>query len=165
MITPFPALCRNIACTFVFMAPVAFAFAQATTPPSLRLYAVAVVVSDAEVSSSWYQSIFGLELRNRNDSPERGSKIAVLTANNFLVELIEKKTSMTQKNILLGKPSQTLIQGFSKIGFYVTDLDACIQRLQELRVKFFGDIYTDAVSKKRSFIILDPDDNMIQIFE
>ena len=141
------------------------AFGQASNASTLKPYGFAVVVSNVETSTGWYQSTFGLQLRNRNDNPERGSKIAVLAANDFLIELIEKKSSLTQKNILSGKPSQTLIQGFSKIGLYVADFDACIHRLNALNVKFFGDVYTDPVSNKRSFIILDPDENMIQIFE
>ena len=128
-------------------------------------YSYAIVVQDIETSVRWYQSVFGLKLRNRNDSPERGSKIAVLHSGDALLELIEVNTSLSHDRILNGKSQRTLIQGFSKIGFKVSDLDASLKQLQKANVKFFGDVYTDSFSNKRSFLISDPDENLIQIFE
>jgi hypothetical protein len=58
-----------------------------------------------------------------------------------------------------------LIQGFAKIGFKVSDLDAYIQKLNDLKVNFFGNVYTNAVSGKRSFLVQDPDKKLIQFFE
>ena len=128
-------------------------------------YSYAIIVKNIDVSLGWYQSVFGLKLRNRSDSPERGSKIAVLQSGNALLELNEVNASLSRDSILRGRPERTLIQGFSKIGFKVSNLDASFKLLQEARVKFFGDVYTDSFSKKRSFLISDPDENLIQIFE
>jgi predicted enzyme related to lactoylglutathione lyase len=128
-------------------------------------YSSSIVVKDIDASVLWYQSVFGLTLRNRNDSPERGSKIAVLESGEFLLELIEVKSSISRNNILEGKPERTLIQGFNKIGFKVSNLDASLKRLKEAGVKFFGDVYFDSFSNKRSFLISDPNENLIQIFE
>jgi predicted enzyme related to lactoylglutathione lyase len=128
-------------------------------------YSYAIVVQNIDVSIGWYQSVFGFKLRNRNDSPERGSRIAVLQSNDSVLELIEVITSLSRDSILDGKPERTLIQGFSKIGFKVSSLDASLTRLKAAGVKLFGDVYTDSFSKKRSFLISDPDENLIQIFE
>jgi len=67
--------------------------------------------------------------------------------------------------VLIGKPEQTLIAGFTKIGFRVSELDVTMQKLKDLNVNFFGEIYTDPISSKRSFLVHDPDKNLIQFFE
>jgi catechol 2,3-dioxygenase-like lactoylglutathione lyase family enzyme len=140
-------------------------FGQSTSSFDPKPYSYAIVVQDIDVSIGWYQSVFGFKLRNRNDRPERGSKIAVLQSGDALLELIEVKTLLSRDSILHGAPERTLIQGFTKIGFKVSNLDASHKRLEESKVKFFGAVYVDSFSKKRSFLISDPDENIIQIFE
>jgi len=127
-------------------------------------YFAAIVVRDIDASIRWYENVFAVKLRNRNDSPERGSKIAVLEADQMILELIQVRSFLSSTDILAGKPERTLITGYTKVGFKSSDLSATIQRLKELNVNFFGDIYTDT-SGKRSFLITDPDGNLIQFFE
>lgn len=140
-------------------------FGQDASSFAPKPYSYAIIVQNIDVSIGWYQSVFGLKLRNRNDSPERGSKIAVLQSGDALLELIEVNLSLSRDSILRGKPERTLIRGFSKIGFKVSNLDASLKALKDARVKFFGEVYTDSFSNKRSFLISDPDENLIQIFE
>lgn len=128
-------------------------------------YFSAVIVSNIDSSLIWYQTVLKLKVRNRIENPERGSKIAVLERSGVLVELIEVKTSLAGKQILKDKPPRTLIQGFSKIGFRVTDLDRIHIQLAELGVKFFGNVFRDPFSSKRSFLVSDPDGNLVQFFE
>src|SRR5688572_24490722 len=78
-------------------------------------HSYAIIVQNIDVSIGWYQSVFGFKLRNRNDSPERGSKIAVLQSGDALLELVEVNTLSSGDNILHGTPERTLIQGFAKI--------------------------------------------------
>jgi hypothetical protein len=132
---------------------------------SLMPYFSAVVVNNAENSSSWYQSVLGLKVTNVNENPKRGSKIIVLSSEGLLLELIEVRSQVSRESVLSGKSEQTLIQGFAKIGFKLSDMDSYIRNLNELKVTFFGNIYTDPVSGKRSFLIQDPDKNLIQFFE
>ena len=138
---------------------------QNTSENQLMPYFSAIVVKDAEKTSWWYKSVLGLESTSTTENPQRGSKIIVLASDNLVVELIEVKTQVKRENVLLGKPEHTLIQGFTKIGFRIRDLDAYRQKLMDLKVEFFGDVYTDPVSHKRSFLIQDPENNLIQIFE
>jgi catechol 2,3-dioxygenase-like lactoylglutathione lyase family enzyme len=140
-------------------------YSQSLSKVDFRPYFSAVVVKDIEASSIWYKSVFGLNVTNRNDSPQRGSKIAVMEGTQFSIELIEVKSSLGPSEILEGKPDRTLIRGFTKIGFKVPDLDATIKYLKELKVHFYGDVYSDRLSGKRSFLVNDPDGNLIQFFE
>jgi catechol 2,3-dioxygenase-like lactoylglutathione lyase family enzyme len=147
-----------------------FAFAissygQNPSTPDVAAYFSAVVVKDIEASSTWYQSVLGLKLSSRNDSQERGSKIAVLEGAQISIELIQVKSFLAPSEILIGKPERTLILGYTKIGFKVTDIDATIKYLNALNVHFYGDVYKDPDSRKRSFLISDPDGNLIQFFE
>src|SRR5688572_26705198 len=94
---------------FLFLMIRISAFGQEAPSFDPKPYSYAIVVQNIDVSIGWYQSVFGLKLRNRNDSPERSSKIAVLQAGNTLLELIEVNTSLSRDSILLGKPERTLI--------------------------------------------------------
>ena len=88
----------------------------------------------------------------------------ILESSSFLLELIENKTWPTQKKLLAGQPGGTRIQGFFKIGFKVTDMDACLKMLAALKI-IPERIYTDPATKKRNFLINDPDGNLVQFFE
>jgi catechol 2,3-dioxygenase-like lactoylglutathione lyase family enzyme len=127
-------------------------------------YFSAVVVSDLDSSAAWYQSALGLAVRRRMSEPERGFRILELESPRLFVELIENKSSLVPKRLLAGKPEGTLIQGFFKIGFKVSNMDACINHLRSLNIAL-GQIYKDSASKKRNFLIHDPDGNLIQFFE
>jgi catechol 2,3-dioxygenase-like lactoylglutathione lyase family enzyme len=127
-------------------------------------YFSAVVVSDLDSSAAWYQSALGLTARRRMSEPERGFRILELESRKLFVELIENKSSLAPKHLLAGKPEGTLIQGFFKIGFKVSHMDACINHLRGLNIPL-GQIYEDSASQKRNFLIHDPDGNLIQFFE
>jgi hypothetical protein len=141
------------------------AFCQDNHENDLKPYFCAVVVENAESSSEWYQSVLELNFRNRSENVARGSKIIVLSSNDAMIELIEVKSQVFRDEILNGKPQQTLIQGFTKIGFKVSNFDAIIKKLKDLNVNFFGEIYTDPISNKRSLLVQDPDKNLVQFFE
>ena len=141
------------------------AFCQDNRENDLKPYFCALVVENAEASSEWYQSVLELNFRNKSENIARGSKIIVLSSNDAMLELIEVKSQVSRDEILNGKPQQTLVQGFTKIGFKVSNLDATIKKLKALNVKFFGEVYTDPISNKRSLLVQDPDKNLLQFFE
>ena len=124
----------------------------------------AVIVKNVDSSTSWYQSVFDLKIKNRIDDTQNGFRVMILESSAFLLELIENKTWPTQKKLLAGQPEGTRIQGFFKIGFKVTDMDACLKMLAALKI-IPERIYTDSATKKRNFLINDPDGNLVQFFE
>ena len=125
----------------------------------------AVVVSNIDSSIAWYKKVLGLELRNRTDAPERGFIQANLFNKEMLIELIEVDSSLSEKTILKNHPSRTRIRGFMKIGFSVKDIDGLFALLKQQNIKFTGRMVTDPINNKRTFLINDPDDNLIQFFE
>jgi catechol 2,3-dioxygenase-like lactoylglutathione lyase family enzyme len=127
-------------------------------------YFSAVIVANVDSSTAWYQSVFDLKIKNRINDKERGFRIMILESSTFFLELIENKTWPDQKKLLADKPEGTRIQGYFKIGFKAPDIDACLKRLAELKIKP-DRIYTDSETKKRNFLINDPDGNLVQFFE
>jgi hypothetical protein len=55
------------------------------------------------------------------------------------------------------------MQGHFKIGFRIADMDACLKHLVALKI-IVPQVWTDAKTKKRNFLIKDPDGNLVQFF-
>ena len=155
---------KNIILTITIIAVSITAHSQTSTVIDLKPYFSAVIVSNIDSSLVWYQSVLGLKIRNLINTPERGSRIAILESSRILLELIEVKSSLSTKKILENKPERTYIQGFSKIGFLVSNIEDCLKHLAVLKITV-PQVWTDTVSKKRNFLINDPDRNLIQFFD
>lgn len=125
----------------------------------------AVVVSNIDSSIAWYKKVFGLQLRNRTDAPERGFIQANLHSKEMLIELIQVDSSLSGSRILEKHPQKTRIRGFMKFGFVVNDIDDLYRKLRDQNIKFTGRMVTDPVNNKKTFLVNDPDDNLIQFFE
>ena len=128
-------------------------------------YFQALVVSNIDTATSWYSKVLKLKLRNRVDSEERGFKQAILHNDKTMVELVELKNMVSENEALKSFPERTRLIGFYKIGFIADDLDECHNRLEKFNVKFYGKTVTDSVSGKRTFLVTDPDGNLVQFFE
>jgi len=140
--------------------------AGAQTRPGVKYepYFAAVIVHDVDSSAAWYQSVFDLKIQNRINDIERGFRVRILESPTFLLELIENKSWPAQKQLLAEKPDGTRMEGFFKIGFQVPDMNACLKHLADLKI-IPERIYTDSATKKRNFLVNDPDGNLLQFFE
>jgi len=127
-------------------------------------YFNAVIVKAIDSSSVWYKTVFEMKVINRINDSLQGIRVVIMEATNFLLELIENKSWPDQKKLLLREPAGTRIQGFFKIGFKTASIDNCLKHLAELRI-IPERIYRDSKTKKRNFLINDPDGNLIQFFE
>ena len=52
-----------------------------------------------------------------------------------------------------------------KFGFMVKEIDVLFQKLKDQNIKFTGRMVTDPINNKKTFLVNDPDDNLIQFFE
>ena len=138
-------------------------YAQDSTGLSYAPYFSAIIVGNVDTATRWYQSLFDLKAKKLSNLP-RGFRITILESSQFVLELIEDSSSLGQKEILQSKAPGAHIRGFFKIGFKVPDVDDCVKHLSRLRIHV-DRIYTDAASKKRNFLITDPDGNLVQFFE
>ena len=108
--------------------------AQNSSRVKYEPYFSAVIVHDVDSSAGWYQSVFGLQIKNRINDKERGFRVMILESPTFLLELIENRSWPAQKKLLADKPEGTRIEGFFKIGFKVPDMNSCLKHLADLKI-------------------------------
>ena len=114
----------------------------------------AVIVSDIDVSTRWYESTFGLTTLTRFDAADN-LKIVNLGKPGVYVELLWLQ-SATEK-------PEGRIQGLFKAGLLVDDLDAFIASLPTTEEP--PEIVNDTRNLVRLVQLRDPDDNLIQVME
>jgi catechol 2,3-dioxygenase-like lactoylglutathione lyase family enzyme len=124
----------------------------------------AVVVSNIDNSARWYQSVFGLTVKTKMDDPNGAYHIVILESPTMTMELLELKGSVPRSEALKGKAKDTEIQGHFKVFFTVADMNACLKHLKDLKVDV-PQVWTDGETKKRNFLVRDPDGNLVQFFE
>ncbi len=125
----------------------------------------AIIVTDMEVSSSWYQEVLGFEILNETQNMERGFQQKNLKHGSVHIELIEIKGTLTPETLLENQPKGSRISGFFKFGMKVPGFDAWMMHLQKKEANIHGNVVTDPVSGMRMVIVKDPDGNRIQLFE
>lgn len=138
---------------------------QNDTLPGLTPSFSAIIVSDMDVSISWYQDKLGFSVVSLNDASKSIFEQANLKKGEAHVELIEIQSAQSPKDAMIEYTSKTRLIGLFKIGYSVSDFDKWIEHFTRENVQFNGNIVEDQATKKRMVIILDPDGNRIQIFE
>jgi catechol 2,3-dioxygenase-like lactoylglutathione lyase family enzyme len=136
-----------------------------TVVPAVQPYFAALKVKNVDSSINWYSNVFNLKLRDRTDNEQRGFKQANLTNGEIFFELIEQNKSISQETFLKDTYKGYSIQGFAKLGFAVADIEAWHRLLQDKHIRFYGSMVTDKVSGKKTFLVSDPDGNLLQFFE
>ena len=121
---------------------------------------VAISVADMQVSVDWYQRVLGFDLVRATDLPERGLQVRLLQHPTGLLELICDERARPP-----GVEKRFLQHGLFKFGFLVADLDVYMARLAELDVPLRGEAFQEDDLGTRSVQIVDPDGNVLQIFE
>lgn len=118
-----------------------------------------------ETSISWYSEVFGLEVVNRTEIPERGIEQSNLTGNDLQIELIELASAISPSEALEPSQDKNRIRGLFKIGLKVRDFDKWKTHLYKKDIILFEDLVRDPVSGKRTAVFNDPDNNRIPLFE
>jgi len=131
----------------------------------LSPYRAAISVSNVEVISRWYQDILGFQFIRRMDFDGHGVHIIFLESNGFGFELIERDSSKSKKERMPDLEDTTLLQGITKIGFLVEDIDSVAESMKEKGVKIIYDVTDDPEEDLSWMIIEDPDGNFLQFFE
>jgi catechol-2,3-dioxygenase len=134
----------------------------ATDPLAFQPRFAAIVVANLDATSSWYQALLKLSVKSQQTGS--GYRVTILTSPVYELELLELSGSLARDPLLAGHPPGTQIQGLFKTGFEVTSMDSWISHLQGLNISI-PQIYTDATTGKRNFLITDPEGNLVQFFE
>ena len=152
---------RNLTLFFVLIS-LGLVRAQGSTSPVP--YFSAVIVSNVDSSKVWYQAVFELKVKNEMHDSKDGYDIVILENGNYLVELLQLKGSLNRKKIFEKETANAKIQGLFKFGFKVSDMNAFLRKLESLKIGV-PQIWTDPETKKRNFLISDPDGNLLQFFD
>lgn len=134
----------------------------ATDPLAYQPRFGAIVVANLGIMSDWYQDLLKLTVKSQQTGS--GYQVTILSSPLYELELLELSGSLARGPLLAGQPPGTQIQGLFKIGFDVDHMDSWISHLQALNISI-PQIWTDANSGKRNFLITDPEGNTIQFFE
>ena len=127
-----------------------------------------ITVSNLEVSRKWYEEKLGFKLAKSMDLPEHNLRLAFLELNGFTLELIEFQQSVslaTVQNRIPELKDRDHLQGFVKLGFRITDVDALAATLKASRVKLRMQPTNDREFHDRFLLVEDPDGNTLQFFQ
>lgn len=151
-----PAALLIIACCF-----------QLTTQAQTKFQPLftAITVENLDSSINWYGKVLNLKLRNRVDNAARGFKQAVLQDKGIMIELVQLDKAVSGDSVLSAYPKGSTLLGFYKFGLLVADIQGLFNQLHSMAVNMHGKLVADPVSGKRTFIIADPDGNLVQFFE
>lgn len=123
----------------------------------------ALSVADLEASIKWYAET--LQLTPTRLPGNAQVKVALLQGDGLVVELVEHAEAFAPGSRLPELQKRYLAHGLFKVGFFVADLDATIERLKKRGASFEGRVIKDEVLGARAILLVDNSDNVIQLFE
>lgn len=142
---------------------------NATDPfTTARACLVSISVKDLDEAVKWYQENLGFQVVKKMDLPKYSLRIAFADRNDFRLELIEFKQSVSFEAIQKQFPvidDRAKIQGLGKFAFRIDNIEAAADALKKKGVKFEVELYEDKEFSERTFIISDNSGNWIQFFQ
>jgi predicted enzyme related to lactoylglutathione lyase len=148
-----------IACLILSLSANGFAQTTAKSDKGFQITQnafVAIKVENADVAAHWYGQTFDLEIANSIDAEDGKYRIRILSGENLTVEIIELRGAETPPDSHFGH---------FKMGFYVDDLDAAFEWIDNSRGHNVTKIFSDEALGLRSFVFRDPFNNRLQLFQ
>ena len=137
-----------------------------TSGQEIQPYRIGIVVKNLEKSSNWYSNIFDVEVYKEISYPEFGANINLLKNENLEFELVERKSTFSINDLV---PNYNLkekpLLGIYKVSFKVDDIQKIYEKIKKENIEFHMDLSTDEEFNMKSFIIKDPDNNLLQFQE
>lgn len=136
------------------------------TAQDIKPYRIGIIVTDMEVATTWYTTIFDVVLKEEFAFPEWGMRVNLLQNDQLKFELVSRNQFYTPQELV---PNYDLrekpINGFYKMTFEVADIQTIYNKCKEKNVEIYFDLNTDDHLKIKSFSIKDPDGNVLQFVE
>jgi catechol 2,3-dioxygenase-like lactoylglutathione lyase family enzyme len=131
---------------------------------TLRVYNVAISVSDIDQTVQWYEDKLGFKLQNRR-KVSTGIEIALIEKNSFYIDIIRIANSKNIEGEPKDPPEHLSIQGLRNIVFWVDDLKTTDAQLKAKGVqliwesRFIPEVNTSVTNFR------DNNGNLIAIWE
>jgi catechol 2,3-dioxygenase-like lactoylglutathione lyase family enzyme len=142
---------------------VAVAPAAPEVPFTVQGAFFALYVSDLSASTKWYSEKLGMQVVMR--TPKQGkAAVVVLEGGGLIVELIQHDDAVSRTRAAGTGRDPALIQGMSKAGVVVEDLDRTLAVLKERGVQPAFGPFPARAGQRANAIIRDNAGNLIQLF-
>jgi catechol 2,3-dioxygenase-like lactoylglutathione lyase family enzyme len=125
---------------------------------------MALSVDNAAASAQWYVDKLGFQVVKRIDPPGDKVHIVLLENAGAILELLEHPAARPRGAFQPATSDAYEVRGFFKSGFIVKQLDGLLRELRERKVEIKHGPFDIPEFKTRSFIIADPDGNLVQFF-
>lgn len=96
-----------------------------------KLAHIGIAVKGLDKALPVYRDLFGLELIEEKDLPDRGIRVAILSAGSTHVELIEG----TRPDSAISKFIEKRGPGIHHLCFGVRDIGSCLEKLQDKGIR------------------------------
>lgn len=142
--------------------------AESATPPDPLGRAqggfIAISVADVAMMSTWYQEKLGLAVVGSGETPDKIVKFVLLQGAGLVVELIQHGQAQPRSKAAPALTESYQIHGIFKAGLIVAELDHLYEGLKKKGVTIAHDIMPAQDVPMRSFIVEDPEGNLVQFF-
>lgn len=132
------------------------------SPAAGQPFFIALSVPDIEASAKWYREMFGLSVERDMKVPDNSVHIVILRSSKLMIELIQHRDSHPPSTQL---DKEYLAQGFTKVGFFVENIESVVNKLKAKGVSFAYDLIEDRGTNVKFVMIRDNSGNLVQLFE
>lgn len=123
-----------------------------------------IIVKDIDAVTTWYETNLGFTVYKKMDLPQYDSlKINFLKRDGFNLELVGRRRTIDRNEYSSFENPQ--LTGLNKISFRVQNIQSLADRLRKNGVRFKTNVFHDANFKLTSFIVEDPEGNIVQFVE
>lgn len=129
---------------------------------------ISISVANLDASVRWYGDVLGFRETKRLNLPASSLRISFLEKNDFRLELVEFKDSVSLEAIrskFPGVDDRAKVQGIGKLAFAVPKIREVASALKAKNVKFVRDLTREKDTGETWFIVEDVDGNWVQFLE
>ena len=124
---------------------------------------IAISVSNIALEKKWFEQVFGAHSVDEVELSHNRGSVSLMRAGDLAIEIIYLAKSKNPYEAA-DKPKAT-VQGHVKNGVFVKDAQETYDILKKKNIKMRGRLFIDENFGMKSFLIEDPEHNVIQIFE
>ena len=132
----------------------------------IKPYRLGIIVNDLELSTSWYTETFNVDVYEKFSYPKDDVRVHLLKNDELEFELVERKTSFSIFELLPNYDNRERpVEGFYKASFEVENIQVLYDKLLQEEAEIYFPLTTDDELGIKTFIIKDPDKNLLQFVE